>query len=263
MKKRVVFIADTHCGSQAGLTPPEWQYDLEVIEHRWHKFAKVQRVIWDFYKRTIESLQPIDVLIHAGDAVEGKGYRSGGTELITADRKIQADMAAECIELAKAKKVVMVYGTPYHTGADEDWEDIVAEKVDACKIGGHEWLDINGLVFDIRHFVSRSIIPYGRYTMLAREQMWNLIWAEVAGYPKADVIVRAHVHYALDAAQPGWNKRMIICPALQMFTKYGTRVATGTVDIGLVVFDVNNKEDYNCQFKILNLASVAAKAIKL
>lgn len=258
--KRVLVISDLHCGHRSGLTPPEFQYDPENQEKEWAKFGKIQNILWDFYERTIKDLKPIDALLVNGDAVEGKGKKSGGTELITSDRKVQADMAAKCILLAGAKKNVMTYGTDFHVGGDEDWEDLVAEKVGA-KIGSHEWVDVNGLIFDMRHYAGRSIIPHGRLTAPLREQLWNTLWAEIAGYPKADVILRSHVHYHVDGQVFG--KRVFTTPALQLHTKYGSRRATGTVDIGILHFDVEDKENYTWKIHLLKLQKVAAKPLKV
>jgi len=258
--KRVVVIADMHAGHRSGLTPPEFQYDPENEEHMWAKFGKLQMILWDFYKETIESLKPIDALLVNGDAIDGKGVRSGSTEQITTDRNVQADMAARAIALAEADSIVMTRGTAYHTGIDEDWEDLVAEKVGA-KIGNHEWVDVNGLIFDMRHFVSRSVIPHGRLTAPLRDQLWNILWAEVAGYPKADIIIRSHVHYHVDGQVFG--KRVFITPALQLHTKYGSKIASGVVDVGLLHFDIEDKENYTWKVHKLNLERVAAKPYKV
>ena len=258
--KRVVVIADLHCGHRAGLTPPEFQYDPENEEHIWQKFGLVQQLLWDFYTKIIESLKPVDLLIVNGDCVDGKGGKAGGTEQITADRKIQVDMAVKAIDFVSAKQIIMTYGTSYHTGDDEDWEDLVADKVGA-KIGSHEWVDVNGCIFDIRHHVGRSAVPYGRLTAPLREQLWSYLWAEMAGYPKSDVIVRSHVHYHVDGQVFG--KRAFTTPCLQLHTKYGSRRATGTVDVGLLNFDVDDTGGYIWKAHLLELCKVAAHPLKV
>jgi hypothetical protein len=112
----------------------------------------------------VDKLKPIDILFVNGDEVDGKGKRSGGTELISTDRSVQAEMAAFCIQYIGAPKVVMTYGIPYHVGASEDWEDIVAEKVSAVKISSQEWPQVNGVTFDLRHKVGNTTIPYTKGT---------------------------------------------------------------------------------------------------
>lgn len=86
---RLVIISDLHCGHRAGLTPPGWQTPLEAPD-RLAAYARQQRVMWSWYAATIAALQPIDVLVANGDAIDGRGSRSGGTELITTDLSAQA-----------------------------------------------------------------------------------------------------------------------------------------------------------------------------
>jgi len=248
--KRVVILSDLHCGHRAGLTPVGWQYEDNTTDHIRNKYGQMQDVMWKWYCAEIEKLKPIDVLIVNGDAIDGKGNKSGSTEQLEADRKKQVDIAAECIELVEAKKIYIIYGTPYHTGADEDWEDVLAEKVDAAKIGSHEWIDVSGLVFDCKHRVSSSIIPHGRLTAILREQLWNMLWSANGGQPLADVIIRSHVHYYRFA---GDGKRLVmITPALEgPGTKYGSRQMTGTVDIGFVHFDVESKDTYSWESHLI------------
>jgi hypothetical protein len=114
--KKVVLISDLHCGHRAGLTPPSKQYRIGTGDTERDNFALLQSGIWDFMIGEIKELGKVDVLICNGDAIDGKGERSGGTELLEADRTKQADMAAECLSMFKAKKIFMTYGTPYHVG---------------------------------------------------------------------------------------------------------------------------------------------------
>lgn len=241
--KRLVIISDLHSGHQSGLTHPDFDACPSSQGHR-RELYKLRRRCWDFYKGKIDALKPIDVLLVNGDVIDGKGGRSGGTELITSDRTEQIDMASEAIKCAEAGTIVMSFGTPYHTGDLEDWEQQVAKNVDARKIGGHDWIDINGLIFDYRHYIGSSSVPYGRHTQIAKERVWNLLWAEHDEYPKSDVIVRSHVHYFRVAIEFGWMG--VVTPALQFYgTKYGTRKISGTVDFGLLSFDVNSKDDFS------------------
>ena len=152
----------------------------------------------------------------------------------------------------------MVYGTPYHVGVEEDWEDIVAEKVGAV-IGGHDWLDVEGVIFDYKHFVSGSIIPHGRATALLRENLWNYIWSSDGYQPDADVILRAHVHYHQSASDG--KKLGVILPSLQGYgSKYGVRRQSGQINIGLVYFDCE-KGQYNWNLSLFesDILSIAPK----
>jgi hypothetical protein len=259
--KRVVVIADLHCGHQIGLTHPDFNPSYPRGTPGFELSVR-RRLLYRFYKETLDSLKPIDVLIVNGDAVEGKGRRSGSTELITADRNEQAEIAAAAILEAQAAKVFMSYGTPYHTGADEDWENAVAKEVKAEKIGGHDWMDVNGLIIDYRHYIGRSSIPHGRHTAIARDRLWNVLWAEWGEYPKSDIIIRSHVHYFTYCGGFGW--RAFTTPALVGYGgKFGTRACSNTVDFGLIWFDVDEEGEYECKWRIRKVRPSKPIAVKV
>ncbi|EHJ49523.1 hypothetical protein DFW101_3527 [Solidesulfovibrio carbinoliphilus subsp. oakridgensis] len=259
--KRVVAMGDIHAGHFAGLTPPAWQYRAGMGPDYMQARGAMQRECWSWYERTIAALQPVDVLLVNGDMIDGKGSRSGGTELVTSDLRAQADIAAACIREVKAGRIVCTHGTPYHVSADgEDMEEIVADKVGAS-IGGHEWVDVNGCVFDAKHKVGSSQVPHGRHTAMARERLWNQLWAEQDGAPKANVILRSHVHYF--AFNGDADYLAMTLPALQgMGSKFGSRQCSGLVHYGLVHFDVADNGSYTWMPHILKIRSARPRAVK-
>lgn len=232
--KRLVVISDLHCGHRAGLTPPGYQYN-DSEEGARAKYSMIQRTMWDWYSKTITELYPIDVLVVNGDAVDGKGDKSGGTELLDADRHAQVDMAIECIKKANAGQHFFTYGTAYHTGRDEDWEKVLAREFDS-EIHSHLFMNIEGVIFDFKHKVGSSAIPHGRATAPLRDKLWNVLWAERDLQPKANIIIRSHVHYFGVA---GDSRGLVFTtPALQgPGSKFGARECSGTMDVGLMVFD--------------------------
>ena len=258
-----MIFPDPHCGSQIGLCPPEWSQQFvkeNIAKH--NKFADVRKQCWEFYEKTVSKLGHIDIAILMGDLIEGRGERSGGTELLTTDRIKQCAIAERCIDELRADKKIMVYGTDYHTGSYERWESIIADNIGAEKIGSHEWLDINGVVFDIKHHLGSSSIPHGRYTALAKEKLWNNLWSLRDEQPKADVFIRAHVHYHVYCGDNDFLA--MTAPALQgMGSRYGSDRCSGTVDFGLVVFDIDSKGGYTWQSYIAKLEAQKAKALKL
>ena len=248
--KRVVLISDFHCGHVVGLTPPSWDAEMEHAQLK--KAHDMRRLIWQFYADRLRRLRPIDILIANGDLIEGKNEKQGGTELICADRLDQAEMAADCIMEAKAKTVLIAYGTGYHTGRDEDVERVVASRTNALKIGSRDDIDVNGTIINYRHFISGSQVPHGRFTALAREQLWNALWSERGEYPRAHVILRSHVHYHVYAGGADWLG--MTTPGLQGYgSKFGARIMSGIVDIGLVHFDVSGPNDYTWESHLLRL----------
>lgn len=237
---RLVVLADLHCGHRAGLTHPDWQWHIEKDFNK--KFAIQQKEMWDWFQNRIETLQPIDRLVINGDAVEGKGPRSGGTELITLDRNEQVEMAAAVIRECHAPKIIMTKGTPAHTGTDEDWEDVLAAKLKEnalVEIGDQAWPKINGIQFNFKHKGTSSTVPHGSMTPLAKNYLWNQVWnSDDDKQPRADIIVRSHTHRF---GYCGEKYLAVSTPALQGWgSKFGQRQCEGKVDFGLIWFDVPN-----------------------
>lgn len=227
-KKRIVVIGDSHCGHESGLTPPKWQN------------ADHQAEIWDWFVTTTKALKP-DVLFVLGDMIDGKGKRSGGTELITTDRLVQVEMATEVISVVGCPEITMVFGTPYHTGDEEDYETLIAKAVGAY-IVGHAFPICNGIQFDLKHKIGGSTIPHGRSTPLQKALLWNKMWHDHnKEQPNADIIIRGHVHYH---EYTGNSQGLAMtCPALQGWgSKFGVRQCEGIVDTGLLWFDIRPGE---------------------
>ena len=263
--KRVVLTSDRHCGHLVGLTPPPWWFRDDSPHQK--KIFKIQKELWEFYAKTIDKLKPIDVLIDVGDLIDGKGYRSGGSEQKTTDRLIQCEMAAYSIEYAKAPVVLLHYGTRYHVGQSEDFEVIVANSLKECcciekvYIEGHSFAIINNLQFDIKHKIGGSSIPHGRWTAIARDKLWNTVWnSRAEQQPKAGVMVRGHVHYNVGCENPPEGWCAFTMPALQGYgSSYGVRECSGTVDIGMVVIDIEPDGSY---VKWVELASLPQQKVQ-
>jgi predicted MPP superfamily phosphohydrolase len=254
--KRVLAIGDFHCGQRAGLTPPQFDNTGHTDPHH----HAIRRTTWDWYEKLVQSLKP-QIVIFNGDAIDGKGQASGGTELLYADRNVQVDMAVACLKaIPGSPKIVMSYGTAYHTGKEEDFEDKVADGVNAYSIGGEDVIDVNGLLINYRHHLGSSSVPHGRATAISKEVIWNKLWAIRGEYPMADVVLRSHVHYHVFAGGPGWLGMSL--PALQGYgSKYGGRRMSGTVDVGAVWFDIKGKQEYTWNSDILRYPAAVAPSL--
>ena len=101
-KKRVVIASDPHCGHRVGLTMPKYQSAICG-----EKYLKIQIECWNYVRNKINALRPIDILILNGDCIDGRGIKSGGTELICTSVLKQADMCIDFIKFVKAKKVII------------------------------------------------------------------------------------------------------------------------------------------------------------
>lgn len=258
--KRVIVISDLHCGHRVGMTPPEWQLNKDNdLDAKWQAIQAEQ---WHWYAALAKSLQPVHLLLVLGDAVDGTSSKADRRDCIRDQRREQVSMATTCIDLWKAKHVEMVYGTRYHCA---DWENDVALNCNAT-IGAHGWPTVNDVVFDVKHKVgSSSASESTRFTAIARSEQWNSLWAEAGRQPKGDIILRGHVHYHRAAkrkigARTTWG---ITCPALQgVGTEYGAEQCEGTVDFGLLVFDIDGDGTVNWWDEMAVLPSQLAVTTK-
>lgn len=245
---KILAIGDLHSGHRVGLTPPFWQQHPD-------KYIGLREKLWAFYAAEVDMDKPYDLVIVNGDAIDGKGDRSGGTEQITTDRKVQALIAAEAIKYADCKKVRMTYGTPYHAGSQEDHEKDVVTELEKdgydAEISSQLFLSIYGRQINVKHKIGSSIIPYGRLTALAREILQNRQWYLEGVQPKADIIIRSHVHYSERIEHDDCHG--VILPALQgLGSKYGSRQCSGTVHFGITVITIASNSRIYIDVRKLN-----------
>lgn len=245
--KRLAVISDLHSGHRVGLTPPHYQSPCCGED-----YLKVQQELYNAYISAIKAIQPIHLLVVNGDSVDGKGSRSGSSELIVTDRHVQGRMASDAILETNAKHIIMTRGTGYHTGSGEDFEDPIAERLGA-DIADQQFIELEGVKFDFKHHIGNTSLPYGRGTQPAKERLQNLLSSEYDEEPKADVIVRSHVHYHAYIGEPGWLA--MTTPALQgSGSKFGNRRCSGVVHFGIVWFDCEGGK-FAWDFNIIRVKS--------
>jgi hypothetical protein len=231
--KSAILLGDFHCGSYYGLTPPKWRSGYNK------KLSKLQGVMYDFYLETISDMtkrcKPSIVLLN-GDMIDGRGKKGGGSEQIVTDEIKQIDMAIEsCADMEAitgCKKYEVTYGTGYHTGDVNDFEDILAKEL-GVEARGNSYFKLNKKTFHAVHHSGRSGVP-GAYGLdaIMKASVQARLDVQKGEVPFCDVEVRSHVHYyRMD------QNSMVTClqlPALQFpGTKYGRR-CTGEYDVGMV-----------------------------
>lgn len=246
-----------HCGHKAGLTHPDWHDTRGNI-------SKLQKETWNTYKGLVKKYKSPDLLIVNGDSFDGKGTKSGGTELITTDMFEQVDIAYEALKIWNAKRVILTYGTAYHVSPDgEDFELALAEKLGG-EIHSHAFPKVDNIVFDVKHHIGSSSVPWSRSTAVSKERIQNMLWHEQEQQPKAQIFCRSHVHYYSQTI--GYTNKMwtaLTLPALQLaHTKYGARRCSGTINWGLVAFEVNGS-NFSFTPEIYNLNSTRKQVIKI
>lgn len=263
--KRLLATGDWHVGHHFGLTPPVAWESQDPSNPRRSKRANFQRALWGFLDEAVEPLRPIDILELGGDAIDGKGERSGGVEQITTNRNEQAELAAAIVDFIAPAKVRIVYGTRYHTGKDEDFEDQLVDKITCTRdvtIQGHGFYDVNGCIIDSKHKLGSSGIPHGRHTALARARLWNVLWNQEHGrQPLANILLRHHVHYHTYAGGRGWLATSV--PPLCYGTAYGIRECEALVDVGMIKIDIYKNGSYTWQPIFANFPELKASVESL
>jgi hypothetical protein len=248
--KNVLLTGDWHCGHVGGLTPSSyWKGFLDSENPVLKKNAVIQKHIWEFWEK-IATSKKWDVLLHLGDCIDGKGQKSGGNEQISTDRVDQIDMAVEAMKIAKAKKIMIIRGTKFHTGDTENFEDIIAKQVGAV-IKNHGFCKIEDVSFDLKHKVGGSSIPHGRNTAILRSRLWSMLWAERGMAPNSNILARGHVHFY--TINQDFKYTNIYCPCLQWGSEFGEQQCEQTIDLGAIEITCD-KGHYNIIPHILDMS---------
>lgn len=256
--KRILILSDLHCGHAVGLTHPGFnpKYDDPFLNID----TEYRAMLYDWTIKEIRNLGKIDLTVHNGDALEGKGHKSGSTEIIETDRNEQVNMAKSFLEIIDTKEMRLTYGTGYHVGTEEDFEDNLANRLGIPKPKAVLNFEVNGLVFNFKHKVGGSQVPHGRLTAQLRDQVWNKLWAARGEFPEAAVQVRSHNHYFVYGGT--FETLCIGSPALQGYgSKFGSRIMSGTVDFGFIHADVDGKGNLSWEPHILRMPFVPPETL--
>lgn len=224
---RILIASDLHSGHITGLTPPAYE--------REDPFQPLRRLGWNFVAETVERLQPIDVLVLNGDAIDGRAEKTGGTELITTDRHQQTSMAREFVGMVGAKEIIVMAGTGYHVGQEEQWENVLADAVGG-QFHTKEILELPNLNIAFRHHLPGGNAPGGSPNALVKQIVYSYE-RHAYGDVLPDVLIFSHRHRFITYSNS--IQTAMVSPALQMGTRYADERVDGVVDYGLITFDVD------------------------
>ena len=266
--KRVAVLSDPHCGHVAGLTPPEYAYAVTDDRTKHDKFAIIQDVTWRWFYAEAVKIRPVDVLLLNGDAIDGRGEKAGGVECITTDRTKQCEMAIRVIKVLQPKHVILTYGTTYHVASSgEEWEGAIAKTLADSNtfsgdvaVGAHEWFSVNGVVFDAKHHVAMGAAPQTQFSSITRDSIWQMLWAMRREAPRANIIIRSHLHTYLFAKTSDFTG--IVTPGLQAYSKYGAKQVSRTIDYGFLHFDVTKEGNWTCVDHLARFAEFTPTVLK-
>ena len=242
MTAQLGLISDLHVLSRFGLVPPEWRQKRDPLR-------TVQHYLWGCYQDFVTRCPPLDVLLVVGDVVEGTVQLRGEPRGSASDDATdQLDACEETLRplCAKAKRVYLVSGTPFHDAHGDRMEDLgrrlkTVPWAPGNRHAGHVLnLRWQGLTINASHHNTRGWQWIGgatsRMAVLAAA-------AESAGkLPHADIIVRGDLH-TFFAAQT-LDKQIILLPGWTMPNPHAVRKMEAiraylATDIGAVVVSVS------------------------
>jgi len=237
---RILSLSDLHCGNVSGLTPDRFNPDSEVG----HKMHLYRAALYRWVTQEIDKLRPIDICVVNGDTIDGKGEKTGGLEQFTVDRTTQIEMAVEFCKWVNAKEYCFTYGTAYHVGHEDDWENRVASDFNTRPESIIE-LSPHGLTMKWRHHSGGAAQFQNRAGALSRQQLNDILWSVLGEEERADILVYSHVHH-FDVVINRFGT-VFATPALQGLggSQLGTRRMGGIIDFGFLHFDVRSKEDWS------------------
>jgi len=203
--RKILFLADLHCGNIAGIAPPGYRSDA---------VREIQETFWNWYVKELAANAPYDGIFVMGDVVDGEG-KKGTLDTFETNIQRQAEAAALVIQEAHVdpEHIWMVRGTPFHTNGVLEYEDITA-KILGCSIKNVQKREIEGWKVHGKHVANRSDIPYGQGTPLLKEldRMEGEAFKESKDAP--DVVARGHVHY--ETLVRKHFRQVFTCPSLEL-----------------------------------------------
>lgn len=239
----IVAVSDLHCGSQSAVALPRMELTCGGTFHP----SAAQLELYRAWESIAKDWHKPDILIVAGDAIEGQARRESGVGTWSTELDDQLRCAEGLLRMFDAKRVFIVDGTGYHVDAGgRSLEHLLGERMGAVKIGPHGAYSADELclkVFNHRFHVAHHIgagMGWYRTTPMSRE----MVFAQLNEHHKykADVLLRGHVHYFCGIEYT--TRRGYILPCWQLQTRYmRRRSAFGMVpDIGALRFHVGEDE---------------------
>ena len=231
-----LLLSDIHSGSVVSPALPKARTDLEGGTIGLNNFQK--RILLPLWKEMCE--QEYDFAVVNGDLVDGLNNKSKGTGLWTYDLNLQAENAANLLNLLKIKpggKIYIVGGSQYHIGSNPGIDQLVALKLNemnrdvVAEYCGQEFiLDACKQKIHFSHWMSNAMYEGQALTK-------EIMFSYVNGV-EIDGMIRGHRHhYWLDtdgerfaAMLPAWKGRDEYVKTYGM--KY-TKTQIGWVDLKL------------------------------
>lgn len=224
----ILIVSDLHVGSKVAVAP-------DYIEHRNNP---QQRELLRKWKEMCK--HHYNYMIINGDVVDGTQPANQGQDCWTTDLDEQIEAAEKLVKMVDYDKLLVTYGTPYHTK-----ENLNADKAFAKQIGAvdHGWelsFKPEGQkdIFHLSHTVSASSSSWQyRTTPIAKELVASLLNEDALF--KYRGIIRSHAHYY---CKVNFSHQFgLITPCWQGRTPYMIRKGLSLVPkLGWIVLESDN-----------------------
>ncbi|GIV86586.1 MAG: hypothetical protein KatS3mg054_0615 [Chloroflexus sp.] len=205
MRKIVVIISDTHCGSKLALMNPQTQLYSEdesgnLVPYTPEMTAS-QKYLWQIYTMAIEYTHKIAgnapvYLIHLGDEVDGNKYPQGQVSSRLSDQVIiAADVLRPWFAL-NLQAIRIVIGTQAHNFGEGSSAHLLCRMLpEIAQPLYHAVVEVDGVTLDVAH---HGPFPGSRNWLRgnsARFYLRDLMQTEImAGRRPPDVVLRGHYH---------------------------------------------------------------------
>jgi len=249
--------ADLHVNSTVGLCPP----GVELDDGGTYRPSQAQRWLWrnwlELWER-VGSIEGRKVGVVCGDVGELDTKRRS-VQLISANKATIIKMVTSALEpmLAVVDQLIIIRGTPAHTGKGSWLEESVAEDLDnvirdaSSASHYHARITIDGVRLDIAHHAPMGRQPWARNTganTLASKTLW---YYRVGMHkPPPHLVIRAHNHQAARgyAEDGGDCVEVRYLPAWTLATEFVFRSGYENVlaDVGGLIVHINEGA-YACE----------------
>lgn len=238
----ILVLGDTHVGSKYSIWPRGYIGKAPTNQRLPPTDISEQlNVYWD---RLIGELStdPVDIMVHVGDCIDGIGAAKYGRELYTTDIDEQRDA---CIELLRPivrcvkSDPFFLQGTDYHNVRYEDAEKGIAEAFNGVYIANYP-LDLVLKGKNLNFYHGGGQPAQYRSTMLDKTNFFALAAAQCGKTKRADMIIRGHYHFFVFLEYE--SQLGLLTPCWQAQTPYMASKAYYQMqpDIGAVRLDVGD-----------------------
>lgn len=235
MDHSILVVNDLHVGSVYGLLPPNFKSSSGAVIGQ----NPGQKHLWRCWKELARRVSKIKIsaVVVNGDAIDGPQVKSRGQESCLPDLNDQERAAVDVLQYlfdklaegpsGKNFERYFVQGTEYHDGRGaENFENVArelkGEKYRGLGTGVHSKevldLEIEGVVINFAHHVGGGGGGITRGNALDKEMIMSALAGKLGKFPKADCLVRAHMHFFCHVEHG--SKHGAIAPAWQLQTRF-------------------------------------------